>query len=260
VMSAIFAAGLILGNSFSVASLACLSFFAFKEFISIIPTRKIDRGVLFWAYLAIPVQYLFVSMKWYGMFIIWVPVYLFLSMPMIMVMLGSYKNFLRSAAIIHWGLMVTTFALSHVAYLLALPEKHGVIGGELVLFLVLLTQLNDVAQYLVGKSLGKRKVSPEISPNKTVAGFVGGFMCTMIAGCILGRYLTPCDIYQRLILSALIGCGGFVGDLIMSAVKRDLGLKDTGSMIPGHGGILDRVDSLFFSAPLFFHALYYLHY
>jgi len=259
-MLAVFAVGLILGVSFSIVCFAALSFLAFKEFISIVPSRRIDRRILFLAYLAIPVQYLFISLRWYGMFIIWVPVCLFLSIPIFMVTFGRAKHFLRSVAVIHWGMMVTIFALSHVAYLLVLPEKKGVTGSELVLFLVLLTQLNDVAQYLLGKFFGNKKIFPLIISRKTFVGVIGGGISTIIAGCFLGQVITPCNLSQRLLLSTLIAGGGFFGDLIVSAMKRDFGKKEIGPSISEYGGVLDRIGGLFVSAPIFFHALYYLHY
>jgi phosphatidate cytidylyltransferase len=127
-----------------------------------------------------------------------------------------------------------------------------------VLFLVVLTQLNDVAQFLWGKSLGRRKIVPEVSPGKTWAGFLGGVATTTLLATLSGPYLTPLNQQQSLIAGLIIGVGGFIGDVSISALKRDLGIKDSGSLLPGHGGILDRVDSLTYTAPLFFHYVYWL--
>jgi len=207
-----------------------------KEYLSLIPTRRADRRVLFWAYLSIPFQYYWVHTEWYGMFIIFIPVYAFLLIPTRMVMTGQTEGFLRSAGTVHWGLMTTVFSLSHAAYLLVLqssatgriaptwptPQSAASPGPGLLVLLVVLTQLNDVAQYVWGKSFGRLKVAPNVSPGKTVAGFAG--------------------------------------DLSISALKRDLGVKDSGSMLPGHGGLLDRVDSLTYTAPLFFHYVYYCYF
>lgn len=239
-----------------------VSFLAFKEFLSLIPTRRADYRVLFWAYLAIPVQYYWVHDAWYGMFIIFIPVYMFLFLPMRMVLVGETQGFLRSAGIINWGLMTTVFSLSHMAYLLVLPQPPGVAysGATLLLFLVLLTQLNDVAQYLWGKSLGQRKIVPRVSPNKTWAGFLGGVGTTTLLAWLVAPWLTPLSGVESLLAGVLIGTSGFVGDVVISALKRDIGVKDSGSMLPGHGGILDRLDSLTYTAPLFFHFIYYLHY
>jgi phosphatidate cytidylyltransferase len=132
------------------------------------------------------------------------------------------------------------------------------VGPGLVLYLVLLTQLNDVAQYLWGRSLGGPPVAPKVSPNKTWAGFLGGVGTTTLLGTVLGPLLTPMAWPASLVAGLIIGLGGFVGDLNISALKRDLGIKDSGSLLPGHGGILDRVDSLTYTAPLFFHFVYVL--
>jgi phosphatidate cytidylyltransferase len=242
--------------------LAFVSFLALKEYLSLIPTRRADRRVLFWAYLAIPSQFYWVATGWYGMFIIFIPVYLFLLLPMRMVLIGETAGFLRAAGSLHWGLMLTVFNLSHMAFLLALPKEINPAGGGagLVLFLMFLTQFNDVAQYVWGKTLGKHKIIPKVSPKKTWEGFLGGIATTTLAAWALAPHLTPLAGWEAPVAGLLIGLAGFVGDVNISALKRDLGIKDSGSLIPGHGGILDRVDSLTFTAPLFFHFLYYLHY
>lgn len=260
-MVALFGAALALGTGATLWLLGLVSFLALKEYFSLIPTRRGDRRVLFWAYLAIPLQYGWAAMGWYGMFIIFIPVYLFLFIALRKVLIGETESFLRSTATIQWGLMTTLFSLSHAGYLLALPEAASPAGGAgLLLFLVLLTELNDVAQYLWGKSLGRRKAAPTVSPNKTLEGLLGGVVTTTLAAWLIAPWLTPLTDYQAVVAGLLIGVFGFTGDLTLSAVKRDLGIKESGALLPGHGGILDRVDSLTFTAPLFFHFLYYLHY
>jgi phosphatidate cytidylyltransferase len=261
VMAGVFALALALSRKVSLVFFAFVSFLALKEYLSLIPTRRADRRVLFWAYLAIPVQYLWIGMSWYGMFIVFIPVYAFLLLPMRMVLIGETSGFLRAAGTLHWGLMATVFAVSHVAFLLVLPpavNPHG--GGPgLVLYLVFLTQFNDVAQYLWGKTIGRHKVIPKVSPGKTVEGLVGGVATTVTLAWLLAPYLTPLDRGESLAAGLLIGFGGFVGDVVISALKRDLGIKDSGTLLPGHGGILDRIDSLSYTAPLFFHFVWYFH-
>jgi phosphatidate cytidylyltransferase len=239
-----------------------ISFLALKEYLTLIPTRQTDRRVLFWAYLSIPVQYFWIGIEWYGMFIIFIPVYLFLLLPVAMVLSGETQGHLRVAGTLHWGLMSMVFSLSHLAYLLVLPqgEYPHVSGPGLVLFLLLLTELNDVAQYCWGKLLGRHKISPTISPNKTVEGFVGGVLTTVPLAALLAPWLTPFSVLDALLAGALIAVAGFFGDLSLSALKRDLGIKDSGNLLPGHGGILDRVDSLTYTAPLFFHFTRYFYF
>jgi phosphatidate cytidylyltransferase len=255
VMVFIFVGALVIDRRLSVIVFAFISFLALKEYVSAIPTRRVDRRALFWAYLSIPVQYYWAGAGYYGMFIIFIPVYLFLLIPLRLVLAGETKGFLRAAGTLHWGLMVTVFSLSHGAFLLSLEG-----GSELLLYLVVLTQSNDVAQFISGKSFGKRKIVPLVSPNKTWAGFIGGVIITSALAMALAPLLTPLSTVESTIAGVIIAVGGFFGDLTVSAVKRDLGIKDMGATIPGHGGVMDRVDSLTYTAPLFFHLVYYLHF
>lgn len=260
-MAGVFVLAMVLSRTVSVVFLAFVSFLALKEFFSLIPTRRADRRVIFWAYVAIPVQFYWVSQGWYGMFIIFIPVYMFLFLPLRMVLLGDTDRFLRSAAQLHWGLMLMVFSISHAAFLLVLRFKGNAVdlpGPGLLLYLVFLTQANDICQYIWGKLFGKHKIVPLVSPNKTWEGFVGGIATTIAMAALLGPWLTPMDRVQSLIAGAIIGIGGFVGDVNISALKRDIGVKDTSGLLPGHGGILDRIDSLTFTAPLFFHYIYWL--
>ena len=250
-----------LGATATICFFGFLSFLALKEFLSITPIRQEDRRVAFWLYLAIPIHYYWVHESWYGMFIIFVPVYVFLFIPVRMILIGQTEGFIRAAGIMHWAVMLTVFCLSHLAYLLVLPVKNELAGNAgLILFLLFLTQGNDVAQFVWGKIFGKHKIIPKISPNKTWEGFLGGVATIIAASAFLGPYLTPLTIEQSLICGALISLSGFFGDLVISSVKRDLHIKDTGNLIPGHGGLLDRMDSLIYTSPIFFHYLYYLHY
>ncbi|GLR06675.1 phosphatidate cytidylyltransferase [Vibrio hyugaensis] len=252
---------LALPTSYTLAFVAFLSFMAFKEFLSIVPTRLTDRRVIFWAYLSIPFQYYWLSIEWYGMYIIFIPVYMFLYLPMVAVIIGDTKGFIRSAGIIHWALMLTVFCVSHMAYLLVLPSKNPSAGSMgMLLFLLVSTQFNDVCQYVWGKAFGKHKIVPKVSPNKTWQGFLGGALTTIVVSYFMAPYLTPLTASQGLVAGIIIAFSGFIGDLVISSVKRDLKIKDTSLFIPGHGGILDRIDSLMFTAPLFFHYIYYLHY
>lgn len=260
IMAVVFTFAMVVDRRVSIFFFAFISFLALKEFFSLIPTRRADRRVLFWAYLSIPLQYYWVWMEWYGMFIIFIPVYMFLLLPLRMVMIGETDGFHRSAGTIHWGLMLTVFSISHTAFLLVLqrtdvPESTP--GPGYVLFLVVLTQLNDICQFLWGKSLGRRKIVPRVSPGKSWVGFLGGVGSTTCIAWLVGPELTGLDPGQSIVAGLIISIAGFVGDVNISAVKRDLRVKDSGSLLPGHGGILDRIDSLTYTAPLFFHYLYW---
>ncbi len=261
-ISGVFALSVLFNRMVSVLVFGLVSFLAFKEYLSLIPTRRADHRVLFWAYLAVPMQYYWVWTAWYGTFIIFIPVYMLLFLPMRMVLIGETQGFLRAVGTVHWGLMITVFSLSHMAYLLVLPTENNPAGGSagLLVYLVFLTEINDVSQYIWGKAYGKRKIIPKVSPGKTVAGFGGGVLTTALLAVLLAPFLSPLSIYEAAGAGLLIGLAGFIGDVTVSALKRDLGVKDSGTILPGHGGILDRLDSLTYTAPLFFHYVYYLHY
>ena len=270
-MIGLFCGALIVGPTTSILFFALVSFLAFREFVALAPPQSDNRNIILWAYAAIGVQYYWVYAAWYGLFIIFIPVFMFLLLPLRTIIAGATTGFVAAASTLQWGLMTTTFSLSHAAYLLVLhPGLHPRVapawpsaaaaespGLGFVVFLILLTELNDVAQYLWGKSLGRRRIAPKVSPNKTVAGFLGGVGTTTAVASLLGPRLTPMDWRYSLAAGSLIALGGFVGDLSISMLKRDLGVKDTGATLPGHGGVLDRVDSLTYSAPLYFHYVYY---
>ncbi len=262
-MIAAFSFAVLSSQTISVWFLCFISFLAFKEYLSMIPTRRADRGALFFCYLSIPLQYYWAQIGWYGMFIIFIPVYMFLLSGFLMVIAQQTEGFLKAAGTIHWGLMTCVFSLSHAAFLMTLPDhplSNNAGGSGLLFFLVFLCQFNDVAQYVWGKLFGKHKISPIVSPKKTWQGFIGGIITTTVLSAIIYPYLTPFSVWAALFSGIMISTFGFVGDICISAVKRDLGVKDFGSLIPGHGGILDRIDSLTFTAPLFFHFTWYFYY
>jgi phosphatidate cytidylyltransferase len=262
IMAAIFFAAVVVSNRISLVFFALMSFWAMKEYVTLLKTRPADHHALVLTFLAIPVQYLWIALNppWYGMFIIFIPVYMLLSLPVRMVLSKETKGFVESASQIQWGLMIFVFGLSHLAFLLTLTPtgNSGASGRTLVLFLVFVVEMSDVLQYIWGKTLGRHKIIPAVSPNKTWEGFVGGIASAMALSLAI-RFLTPFSIPETLFVSVLITVAGFFGGAVMSAVKRDFGVKDFGSVIPGHGGMLDRVDSLCYAAPLFFHYVRYFY-
>ena len=260
-MASIFIAATIVNTNISYIAIAFLSFVAFRELYSLLGFRQSDRRAIFLAFISIPIQYYLAYISWYGTFIIFIPVVMFLVLPLRLVLKGDTTGIVKSMALLQWTLMLTVFGLSHMAYLLSLPEIDGFNSGGrgLLLFLVFLTEINDVMQFTWGKLLGKHKIIPKISPNKTWEGFIGGLISTTAIGYFLA-FLTPLGTSHVLFVSFMIAFSGFVGDIVVSAVKRDIGVKDTGTAIPGHGGVLDRIDSLAYTAPVFFHMVYYIAY
>jgi phosphatidate cytidylyltransferase len=221
-------------------------------------TRRGDHRVLLWAFwFFLPLQYWLVVAQWYGLFSILVPVYAFLLLPASAALNQDTTHFLERTATVQWGLMLCVYCLSHIPGLLML-EIPGYAQSPvlLIIFLILVVQSSDVFQYLWGKLLGKHKLAPAVSASKTVEGLIGGVLSATLLGAALS-FLTPFQTWQAALISLTINICGFLGGFVLSAVKRDRGVKDWGKLIEGHGGMLDRVDSLTFSAPIFFHILRY---
>ena len=258
VMVAVFGTALATGDIGSVILFGLLSFVALREFITLTPTRRADHRTLFWAFFVfVPVQYVLVAVHWYGLFAIFIPVYAFLFVPLRSVLAGDTEDFLARTAKIQWGLMIAVYCVSHAPALLMLqiPGYEGE-NAKLLLYLIVVVQLSDLLQYVFGKTLGKRPIAPRVSPNKTWEGAVGGISAATLIGALLW-WATPFTPWESAGIALLINLAGFAGGLSMSAIKRDRGVKDFGSLIQGHGGVLDRIDSLCFAAPLFFHLVRY---
>jgi phosphatidate cytidylyltransferase len=260
IMAAIFFGVIVVDNRIGLVFFTLLSFWALKEYLTLLKTRPADHAGLVLTFFAIPVQYYWISIPWYGMFIIFIPVFVFLTLPVRLVLSRETAGFVASASQIQWGLMAFVFGLSHLGFLLTVPYYPGAEtnGRTLILFLVFVVAMSDVLQYVWGKSLGHHKIIPAVSPNKTWEGFLGGILSTAALSLSI-RFLTPFSMWETVGVALLITVAGFGGGAVMSAVKRDFGVKDFGSMIPGHGGMLDRIDSLCYAAPVFFHYVRYFH-
>lgn len=234
------------------------SFAALREFVTLINTRRADHWALAAAFfVVVPIQYFLLWAEQYGIFSIFIPVYAFLLMPIISVLRGDTERFLVRIAEVQWALMICVFCASHVPALLTL-KIAGYEGRNVLLiaFLVIVVQLSDVLQYVRGKLFGRTKIAPRLSPSKTVEGFVGGIVSATLIGTGLW-WITPFTPLQAGLLAFVITLMGFFGGLVMSAIKRDRGVKDWGNLIEGHGGLIDRLDSVVFSAPIFFHLTRY---
>lgn len=243
-----------LGRTAMVLLFAFASFNAMREFVTIAATRREDHLAVAAAFfLILPLQYYMIWMDWYGMFSIFIPVYAFLLMPIVAVLKGETENFLVRIASVQWALMIAVYCVSYVPVFLSL-DIPGFEGKNLLLiaFLILIVQLSDVLQYVWGKAIGRHKIAPRLSPSKTVEGFLGGVISATLIGAAM-FWITPFSPWQAGLMALGISLMGFLGGLVMSAIKRDRGVKDWGDTIAGHGGFLDRLDSLVFAAPLFFH-------
>lgn len=256
VMAVVFGLALVTGTIGAVILFGLMSFLALREFITLTPTRLGDHRTLFWVFFAIlPLQYYLVAIKWYGFFAIMIPVYAFLFIPIRSALFGDCEHFLERTAKIQWALMICVYCVSYVPALLSL-QIPGYAGqnAKLIFFFVVVVQLSDVLQYVWGKLFGRRKIVPQVSPNKTWAGFLGGIGTATLVGAGLW-WATPFNPWQAAGMALIICLMGFCGGLVMSAIKRDSGVKDYGNLIEGHGGVMDRIDSLCFAAPVFFHVV-----
>ncbi|MFK3958601.1 phosphatidate cytidylyltransferase [Guptibacillus hwajinpoensis] len=238
----------------SLFSLMILSFFALKEYFSMMKTRKADRRIFLWSYVAIPLQFYWILIDWYGMFIVFIPVYVFLLLPLPRIIGKGTLGFLRSVSSTQWGLMLMVFGLSHLAYFqIASP----IYGANLVLFLVLLTQVNDAVHYIISLYIGKRKVVPSSNPYLTLEGFLSAIIVTTALAYMLFPYLTPFGALFGVLSGMLISVAGFLGSLTISVLKRDLLLGDDRRMKALEANYLSRVDSLAYTSPVYFHVIRY---
>jgi phosphatidate cytidylyltransferase len=258
VMIVVLAVAFALGDNATIVLFALASFFALREFITLTPTRASDYlPLLLTFFVLLPAQYLLIGYDQYGIFAIFIPVYGFLLLPAAGTLAADTHEFLERCAKIQWGAMITVYCISYVPALLMLkiPGYEGS-NALLVLYLLLVVQLSDVLQYVFGKLFGKTKLAPVVSPSKTVEGLVGGGLATTAVGGAMW-WITPFTWQQSLAISFVVVAMGVLGGLTLSAVKRSLGAKDWGVMIEGHGGMLDRLDSVSFAAPVFFHITRY---
>ncbi|MEV4458515.1 phosphatidate cytidylyltransferase [Microbispora sp. NPDC004025] len=258
VMIAVAGTAIVAGSHATIVLFALCSFFALREFITLTATKDADYWSLLLAfYVALPVQFALLGLRWYGLFSIFIPVYVFFVVSAAAALSQDTSDFLERNAKIQWALMVCVYGLSHAPALLMLEIPGYYAGnGPLLLFFLLVVQSSDVFQYVCGKLWGRTPLSPKVSPSKTVEGLVGGGLAAVLLGVLL-HGLTPFTPWQAALMSLAIVAAGVIGGLVLSAVKRSLGAKDWGEMLAGHGGMLDRVDSLCFAAPLFFHLTRY---
>ena len=258
VMIALIGLAFALGKAGVITLFAIASFAALREFLTLTRTRRGDHLALAAAFFVVlPLQYYLIWIDWYGLYAILIPVYVFLLLPVVAALRGDTASFMRRIAEVQWGLMISVYCVSHVPALLTLPIP-GFDDRKLLLiaFLILVVQSSDVLQYVWGKLLGRHPIAPSLSPSKTVEGFVGGIVSATLIGAALW-WITPFSPWQAAIMALVVILMGFCGGLVMSAIKRDRGVKDWGQMIEGHGGMLDRLDSVIFAAPIFFHLTRY---
>jgi len=274
-MCCLLAAAFWFSHAATVLLFGLISFWALREFITLTPTRQGDHRSLFWVFfLFTPLQYVLVAIDkipvtrggvttdepLYGLYSVLIPVYAFLFIPARVAIAGDYKRFLERVAKIQTGLVICVYCLSYAPALLYLPlvRSDGTpytgqnTSAGLLFFFVVMVQLSDVLQYAWDRLFGQHLIAPLINGSRTWEGFLGGAGSTALIGMALS-WATPFNAWQAGGMALLISIMAFCGSATMSAIKRDRGVKDYGTLVQGHGGVLDRIDSVCFAAPVFYH-------
>jgi len=252
-MLTVFAIASATGGTGSIIVFATTSFLLLREFITMAPTRRGDHHTLFWVFFVIlPLQYVLLGFNWYGLFIIFIPVYAFLFVPVRSVLAGDPARFQERVARIQWSLMLAVYCVSHAPALLQLPLPGSRAQAvRLLLLLVVLVQLNDVVRMVVDHLSGCRKLVPEVSSTITGLGIAVGAASAMLASMLLA-HATPFSMLQSIGIAAAVALMGSSGALCLAAVKRDRGRAGV-TVIDGRGSTADGVVPLCFAAPVFFH-------
>lgn len=255
VMTFFFVLAILFGYQYLILYIWFIAFLALKEFFSVTPSRWTDRRVLFVAYLSLPIQFAFILLEWRAAFTIFVPIWVFLVLPMVMVIIGDTRGFLRAWSTIGWAIITTVYSLGHLAYLLVLPvQTNPTVGGSgLFLFLVGLAQLNHTAQYAFGRLFPDERLRIKVSQTRNWASLLGSILVTIPVAWFVAPWLTPFTRLEGVAMGVIIALGAFIGYIILSAIKQDLQIKDRGSMTPGQGGVLNRIDTFVYTAPLFYY-------
>ncbi len=234
------------------------SFLALREFMTLVRTRRGDhRSLLLAFFVALPLQYLLVGLRTFDLFTVFVPVYVFLAIPVVSALAGDPERFLERNAKIQWGITVCVYGLSHAPALLLLnlPGYDGR-GAFLLFLLVMVTATAQIVQELASRKLRRRPMVRQIDRSFSFRAWALGVLAAALMGAAL-FWITPVDPLRAAALSALAGGCGNLGELVMRALKKDAGVRYWGnrSSVTGAVGLLDRVAPLCFAAPVFFHAV-----
>lgn len=244
---------LLMGKTAITLLFAFASFAALREFLSLTEKKRADHIALALAFFVIlPLQYVFVALEWSRVYSVFIPVYSFLLLPIVSALRGNADRFLIRVAETQWGLMICVFCLSHVPALMNLDlAGYSDRAVLLVAFLVMVVQLGDLLEYFFGRRIGKTRIAPGLSP-KTWEGVACGVLCAMAVGGLLA-WITPFGVFGAMAMAGMASLSGMFGNLVITAIKRDRGVKDWSHLIPGQGGFVDQLDSVIFAAPVFYH-------
>ena len=248
------------GRAGIVVLFAIISFSTLREFLTLTAKRRADHWVLMFSFfVALPGQYLLVYFGLVELFTLFIPVYAFLFLPVLAAVRGDTSGFLTRVAETQWGLMLCIFAAAHVPALLwvAIP---GYEGKEILLisWLVIVVQAGDIAHFITPRLTGRTRIAKTIHRSRSWEGFIGALITGTVLGTALA-WITPFTPWAAALLALAVSVLGYAGGLVMAAIKRDKGVEDWGHLLPGQGGFIDRLDSVLFAAPLFFHLVRYFY-
>ena len=254
---ALFTVTFVIGPNALLVVFALASFFALREFVSLTPIKSSDHWALVVAfYLVIPAQYLLLGFGRANLFAVFIPVYVFLLMPVVMAIKQDTELYLQRVAKVQWGLMISVYCVSHAPAIATLPIRgYEDRGPLLLLFFLLILFLTDLLQVIASTLLGGTPL--KVNLNKTAKGALAGGAAGVLIGTALW-WLTPFLWWQALGMSALIVGSGFLGTVVLSLVKRSLGAKQWDSELVLTRGVLERLDALMFAAPVFWQVTRYI--
>lgn len=241
--------------------LTVASLIAFYEYAGLLGIRESERPAVFAAYAIAVINYLLILFDQASAFVIFVPLGALAIIALVQILQGKANDYIRTTGAIFWGMMVLFYGMGHAAYLFIHPAFAAGPAGPAgwFLYLMILTESNDIFQAQVGRSIGAHKrhlITPSLSPKKTWEGFLGGLVATLVLATLLAPWLTTLGMLKGpLAVGVVIAVAGFFGDINMSGIKRDCGVKDGSQLLPGMGGLVDRIDSLTFTAPAFVYLL-----
>ena len=257
-MATVFWVSWALGDTMATVLFALVSFLTLREFITLSPTRRGDhRSLVLAFFVVLPLQFIIVGSRSFDLFTVFIPVYVFLALPVVSALANDPQRFLERSAKLQWGIMVCVYGMSHVPALLLLDfPGYRDKGAFLVFFLVFVVQTCMLAQHLLGRRFPHKPVAPQVSQSFQWTSWLAGVAAGGLAGALL-TFITPFKPGQALGMALLACVAGSLGHLVMKALKRDRGITSWGMQgmsVTGAGGLLDRVDALCFAAPVFFHS------
>jgi len=252
-MAAVVLLAIAYGSKIMLIAIAFLAFQGLKDYLSSAPIRRSDRRTLFWAYLSIPIQFALIGLGWSWAFLFFMPIYIFLVLPLRMAVVRETRGFLQAWGTLGWGLLSIVYSLGCLASLLVLPATMAMPAGGLGLFLYLitLTQLNHVTRFYFGKRFANPTLGLKIRATSCWAGLAGSLLVIIPTAWLAAPVLTSFTPIESILAGLLVAAGGLVGSIVLSAIKGELQLKDGGATTPGRGGILNRIDAIVYAAPLY---------